>query len=242
MRKIHLMWGSWLLLLALSVSCSGRIVQGSGNLVAEDRPVSNFERIHLSGSGEVIVIQDGAESLVVETDDNILEYVVTDVRGGTLVLGFEPMSGQIVNPTQLTFTVHVDTLDRLDVSGSGVVTADTLTADNLELDVSGSGEISLGTCAAEEVRVHISGSGAVELAGEGREQDIDISGSGNYLATDFESSRATINVSGSGDAALWVSETLDASISGSGSVSYYGNPQISSTGSGSGSLEGMGFK
>src|SRR5215211_2956329 len=89
-------------------------------------------------------------------------------------------------------------------TGSGTVTASTITAPSLAVDLSGSGKITVG--------------GTVE------QQDLKISGSGEYLAKDLQTKVASAEISGSGNATVTVSDKLDAQLSGSGQLTYYGNP------------------
>jgi hypothetical protein len=67
--------------------CFGPSVSGSGRVMSETRNVSGFSNVSLKGSGRVVIEQGAAESLTVTSDDNLLKYVETEVRGSTLVLG-----------------------------------------------------------------------------------------------------------------------------------------------------------
>lgn len=222
-------------------ACNATIVNGSGDLITETREVSGFDGIELSGSGEVIITQGGDESLTVETDDNVMEHVRTEVRGGTLHLGFEE-GLNLIDPTRLVFTVGVDDLSELSISGSGNVESDSLDTDRFSVTVSGSGNVQIDDLTADSVEARISGSGNVDLAGEATTQDVTISGSGKYRAGDLQSDTAEASISGSGEATVWVTESLDSNISGSGSVDYYGRPSISTSGSGSGKINSLGEK
>jgi len=226
----------------LSVTaCNASITTGSGNLITETREVSNFDSIDLSGSGEVIVTQGGGESLTIETDDNVMEHVKAEVNGGTLNLGFEDGLTAIA-PTRLIFTVGVDDLTGLSISGSGDIESDRIETGRLDATISGSGDVQITDLTSDEVKARISGSGEIDLAGEAAAQDITIGGSGKYRAGDLRSESAEVNIGGSGDATVWVTETLFADISGSGSVDYYGQPSVSISGSGSGDITGLGEK
>lgn len=233
--------GFVLILSALIVSGCGA-VRGSGDLVTESRNVSNFDRVDLGGSGEVVITQGGEESLTVETDDNIMQYVTTKVRGGTLHLGFDNIRFQSISPSRLKFTLTVKDLTGMSVSGSGNINAASLDTDRLEVNVSGSGDVRIDSLTAEEVKIQISGSGDVELAGEVSGQDIDMNGSGQYHAGDLRSETIEIKISGSGDATVWATESLDVRLIGSGSVSYYDRPQTSLSSSGSGKIKSLGEK
>jgi predicted small secreted protein len=211
-----------LLLTALSLAACGlQTVRGSGDVISETKSVSNFERIALSGSGRVIVTQGSAESLTIETDDNIMQYIQAEVENGTLKLGF--VNGvNIISTTRLVFSVGVDDLSGLTVSGSGEIESDHLETDAFNLDISGSGKIMISDLAAGKVSADISGSGEVRLEGEAASQEIDISGSGKYLAGDVCSDRVDVHVSGSGDTTVCALETLNADVSGSGNIKSLG--------------------
>lgn len=231
------------MMIFLLSACAIGIVRGSGNLVTESRNVSNFDRVDLSGSGEVVITQSEAEALTVETDDNIMPYVTTEVRGGTLYLGLEARDfSRIPSPSRLRFTLSVKDLVGVDVSGSGDINAVSLDTDRLDVNVSGSGDVRIDSLTAEEVEARISGSGEVNLAGQATGQDINISGSGKYRAGDLRAEAAEVVISGSGEATVWATESLDARVSGSGSVDYYGNPQTSFSSSGSGEIKSLGGK
>ena len=231
-----------LLVAILSVTaCNTNIIKGSGDLITETREVSNFDSIDLSGSGEVIVTQGGGESLTIETDDNVMEHVKAEVEGGTLKLGFEE-GLNLIDHTRLIFTVGVDDLESLKISGSGDIESDMIETTRLDATISGSGDVQIGTLTADEVKAKISGSGEIDLAGEATAQDITISGSGKYRAGDLRGESVEVSISGSGDATVWATDSLDVNISGSGSVDYYGRPSMNTSGSGSGSVTNKGEK
>ena len=232
-----------LIVIALLLSACGglNIIRGSGDVITESRNVRDFDRVTLSGSGDVIITQGDDESLTVETDDNIMQYVTTEVRGGTLYLGFE-RGVSLVSATRLQFDLHVKDLVGVKISGSGNIISESLDTGRLDIDVSGSGDVEVDSLTAQDVEVKISGSGDIELAGEVTGQDITISGSGKYRAGNLRSERGKMTISGSGDATVWTTEAFDSRISGSGSVKYYGKPRINMTGSGSGKVRSLGEK
>ncbi len=229
--------------LLLLVSACGVIPTfGSRNLITEDRAVSGYDRLNVSGGGDVTVIQDGTESVSIETDDNVMQYVTSEVRGGTLYVGLEFHGLRSVIPSALHVTVHVKEISGISTSGSWAVTAETLQSGDLDVSVSGSGKVTIQALTADSLKVDISGSGSTDLAGSVTSQQISISGSGRYTAGDLQSQDTRVDVSGSGNVTVWASATLDGSISGSGSINYYGSPQVSFDQSGSGHLKSLGAK
>lgn len=235
----------WRLILLLTMTalaitaCAGRIIRGSGDVISETRRVSGFEKIVLHGSGDVIVTQGEGETLSIETDDNVMEYVEAEVRGSTLELGFKE-GARLIDPTRLIFHVGVDVLTDLDISGSGDVEADRIESERLQLEVSGSGDIQISDLKADAVHANISGSGEIDLSGDAPSQEVRISGSGKYLAGDLCGETVDVVVSGSGDARVCATETLDVDVSGSGNIGYYGRPTVNMSGSGSGRVNSLG--
>lgn len=236
---VKMMRMGWIVLAALILAgCSNNVIRGSGEIETAVRVVEDFDRIVLSGSGEVILTQDDGVSLTLETDDNVMEFVRTEVNGGTLELGFVP--GQtMISPTQLTFYVVVEDLSGLTISGSGDIEADRLAADRLEITVSGSGDVVITDLQAESLDLLITGSGDIDLTGAAGTQTLTISGSGMYRAGDVCSPAVDVTISGSGEAVVCATETLDADISGSGSVNYYGFPSVTASGAGSGEINSL---
>jgi len=221
------------------IACTGRIVRGSGEVITETRQVRGFDSISLTGSGDVIVTQGEGESLSVETDDNVMKYVETEVRGGTLTLGYED-GARLIDATRLIFYVEVDDLASLTISGSGDIEADVIETDHLEVTVSGSGDVQIADLKADAVEATISGSGEIDLSGDAPAQDVTISGSGKYLAGDLCGERVDVTISGSGNARVCATEMLETSIGGSGDVGYFGRPTVHTSGSGSGTVNSLG--
>ena len=212
-------------------------VRGSGTLVTEERSVSAFEHIELSGIGMLVIEIGSEEALVIEAEDNLLEYLETSVRGDTLEIGSRERTN--LQPTEpISYYLTVKSLDSISVSGLGNVEAPGMETTRFSVDISGAGDVNMDSLHAEQLDVSISGLGSVGIdAGQVSEQTIDISGSGDYNGRNLESRTADVQVSGLGSATLWVTQDLSVNISGSGSVRYAGDPSVDSDISGLGSLK-----
>jgi hypothetical protein len=243
--KRHLIWVALIVLIAASLACDiplgVKTVRGSGNVVTEEREVSGFDSVALSGIGRVIVTQGDEESLTIETDDNLMRYIESNVRNGTLELGLA--RNTIPIPTQsIIFRVSVDDLTGLTSSGAGSFEIEELDTDRLSVTLSGAGDIGINSLSATDLAVTISGAGNVDLAGQVETQEIDMSGLGNYSAPDLKSQTASVRISGAGNAVVWVLDTLDVEISGAGNVEYYGSPTVTREISGAGKVTSRGDK
>lgn len=233
-----------LLLLAAIVSvtaCDVSFTRGSGDLITETREVSGFDSIDLSGFGEVNVTQGGGESLTIETDDNVMEHVKAEVSGGTLNLGFEDGVNAVL-PTRLVFTVGVDELTSVSISGSGDIESEMIVTDRFDATISGSGDVQIPELTADAVEARISGAGEIDLGGEAADQNVNIGGSGSYRGGDLRGETVKVTIGGSGNATVWATDSLETNISGSGSVKYYGSPSVNTSNSGSGDVNSLGEK
>ena len=243
-----------LMIFTVSTACiipfSPRLIRGSGDVIVEERDVSGFDKIQVSGVGRVVITQGDDETLSVETDDNLLEYIETEVQGDTLEIGFSKDTSfgvgggrKVLEPTEgFTFWIGVKDLTGISVPGAAKVEVDKLKTDRLDLSLSGAGDISVDDLNGDQLDVQISGAGDVDLAGKVEKQSVVLEGLGRYQAYDLESQDATVSISGAGGANLWVIETLDVSISGAGDVKYYGSPEVTPEISGVGRIQSQGEK
>lgn len=187
------------------------VIVGSGNVVTENRQVSGFHGIAVSGAGEVSVERTGNESLTITSDDNILPHLKSVVRNGILLLG--PETNVSVTPSQgIVYRLTASTFDEIDVSGAVAVTADGIDTELLETNMS-------GAC-------------TVITEGKADSQDIATSGSSIYNGENLDSRSVNISVSGTSYIVVRVSELLEGQVSGSAVVEYIGNPTVNVTVSG----------
>jgi hypothetical protein len=209
----------------------------SGDIINESRDISDFNRVELRGSGDLVIDQTGRESLEIEADEHLMDRIETQVVGDTLRLRVRRQwfVWGLWTPKRVKYHLTVDELERITIAGSGSVTAKSLKADSLGLRIIGSGDGDL-SMDVKNLDVNISGSGELILIGKARKQKLTISGSGDYDAKELESKTAEITISGSGEGIVNATDELDVSISGSGSLQYLGRPSIDQRISGSGDI------
>ncbi len=217
------------------------VVRGSGNMVEEERQVSGFTGVALGGIGDLTIeVGEEEETLRIEAEDNLLGYIETEVRDGTLRI--QTRDKVNLKPKRsIHFYLTVRELNTIVLSGLGDIEVPGLETSRFAVRISGMGDVKIGELNADRLDGIISGIGDLEIAGGQVEaQDIVISGVGEYRAGDVRSDKVEITSSGVGNATVWATETLDVLIGGSGSVNYYGTPRIDFSRSGSGTLNSLG--
>ncbi|MBB5397700.1 head GIN domain-containing protein [Mucilaginibacter sp. AK015] len=215
-----------LILLAVSVtifsSCRRfRCVKGNGNVKTESRKMVDFNKVDISGGYKVTLKQDSSESVVINTDDNLLKYIETSVEGGTLRIHNRR---NICSSGETTITIGVKNLEKIGASGAVDITANgRLNVKDLSFDLSGSTKIDMELNAAN-VRTDASGSSEIYLRGQAASHDVDMSGSGKVEALDFVVGKYKISTSGASECKINVLNELDVHTSGASDISYRGNP------------------
>jgi hypothetical protein len=214
--------------------CGKETVKGSGEVVSEERQLSEFKTIKLKGVGRVVLTQGPNHLITIQTDDNIMPLIETEIQNDQLVIS---QGNYNLRPTTLNFNITVAQLKGIAISGAGdVIGKSRFMSDEFAAKISGSGDMAL-ELDVTELETDITGSGSMNLSGQTDRHEAKISGSGKINAFDMQTKNVFLKVSGSGNCKINATETLYTRISGSGDVIYKGHPRITSKISGSGSLE-----
>lgn len=177
-------------------------IKGSGVAKTEARDVRDFKQIDVSGVINLEVTAQKDFSVNVESDDNLLEYIVTEVKGDTLKV----YTKKNISPrTKIRVVVAMPELTGLDVSGVSRTTANNIKTETFLLDISGASK--------------------VELNGEAKDLNIDASGASKINAENLKVSNANVDVSGATSVIVNASEEVRADASGASRVNYVGEPK-----------------
>lgn len=217
----------------------GKRVKGNGKTVTIERSVGEYDAIAVSGWFDVNLVAGNEGELTLKGEENLLEYIKTEVKDGKLVIKTE--KGVNLKPSNwnsgIYVTVPVESIDMVALSGSGdIVGETTIKSNDFKTAMSGSGDITLSV-EANSIDASMSGSGDINLSGTVQDFEATISGSGDIKAYDLKAANVYAQVSGSADIKVTATEMIKARVSGSGDISYKGNPKkIDTKTSGSGDI------
>lgn len=222
------------LVIAFSLNSCINTIDGNGEVTEEQRVVADFNKIDISGAYEVLINQSDEERLELEVDENLLEFIETEVKNNTLYISSKQPIG---NATSLKLYITVIDVEDIDISGAiKLKNKGTYQTENLEVEVSGAGDVDLDVN-VENLIMDMSGASETTLSGSANNFDIEISGAGELQAKKLKTRNTTIDISGAGSAVVHAKKTLNVSVSGAGSVKYKGSPKIEKDISGAGSVE-----
>ncbi len=209
-------------------------IGGNGIEATEGRVITNFNELKSSGSFDVHITKGDNHEVVVNAESNIIPYIETTVKGGTLHIDIRGIHN-VRNRLPMQVFVTTPEMKSIKQSGSGAITTDYFEANNFELFISGSGSITTAVDAAA-VDAGISGSGKIKISGNATQTNLNISGSGQINSYDLVTRNCDARISGSGNMYVSASDFIRATISGSGNVYYIGSPNLEAHVSGSGKL------
>ena len=201
-----------------------KTVRGNGDVVKKDRPASYFDGVRVSSGIDVYLTQGDKESITVEADANLHEYILTEIRDNVLRVYSENVS--IREAEMMRVHVTIKDVRSLRTSSAGdIVCKSPLKTEDIELNASSAGDILLELY-AKNVEVDISSSGNVKISGEADRIDANLSSAGDLEAFDFKVKEAKVDVSSAGDAHINVSTSLVARASSAGDITYMGSPKM----------------
>ncbi|MFZ4101848.1 MAG: head GIN domain-containing protein [Sphingobacterium thalpophilum] len=204
----------------------------------DDRQVSGFSGIIVSGRNNVYITMGSTESLRLEGDADEMNEIETKVENGVLkISNKKKLNTRSWNNTgKVTIYIQAKSLNNLVLSGSGnIEVREKVKSTNLTTTLSGSGSISVNF-EVENYNAVISGSGEIYSKGNATNARITISGSGDFNGSGLRTSNTSAKVSGSGDISIIADQQLEALSSGSGDIRYSGNAVVNSKKSGSGNI------
>jgi citrate lyase gamma subunit len=199
-----------------------RTVSGHGHVVTKERKTDSFTGVKVSSGIDVYLKQGNNESISVEADENLHEYILTEVRNGVLNVYSEY---NIRDAEKKRVYVTMKEVNSIKTTSAGDVFGESpINSDNLELSASSAGDIKIEVN-SKKLDIDISSSGDITLTGETDMLRADLSSAGDLNAYELKAREADISVSSAGDADVNVSERLTARASSAGDINYKGDPK-----------------
>jgi hypothetical protein len=179
----------------------GGDVKGSGVERRDERDMAPFHEIQVAGMLRIKIARNGAQSVTVLGDDNLLAHVQTEVSDDVLSIHTErrlrPRAG-------LKIHVSARELDAVATFGATKTSVTGIDADRFRLDTSDAAKTT--------------------VSGRCRDATMVLTGAGKLDARDFACNNLEMSVSGAGKASVSATSSLAARISGAGKIECYGSP------------------
>jgi len=133
---------------------------GNSNVISQERAMEGFNGITVVGVGNVNVHPEKNYKVIVTTDSNLQDWVLTTVDGNNLRIS--QRSGSF-NPTELTIDVYMPELKSLSLNGAGNFKINAGNTSELNISLSGAGNIDALNLAVQNVTIYHSGVGNAKI-------------------------------------------------------------------------------
>jgi hypothetical protein len=198
-------------------------ITGDGKVVTQQREVSEFSGIKVSSGIDVYLTQGETTSVVVEADENLQEWIKTDVTGSVLNIHTDK-SIRLAKMKKVMITCK--SIDKIEVSSAGDVTGlNQFKTDKLDINMSSAGDLKFEV-EAHEIAISISSAGNVDLKGNTDSLKADLSSAGDLNAFDLKARVGDISVSSAGNAKVFITDEASFHSSSAGDIDYRGEPSI----------------
>lgn len=200
----------------------------SGTVKEEVREVAPYSSVRFEGVGDVVILKGEDHAFAITADENVVKEVISEVIDGELVIKYKnPIwNFALFDDANVGIVLMAPTLERIKMTGSGLIMSPYMEAENLEVIIVGSGRVIMDLN-VDSLISRVTGSGQFTLTGEVERQLVHIIGAGVYNAEGLSSVEAGIRISGTGKVYISAQKELDVSVSGAGEVVYQGDPIVS---------------
>lgn len=177
-------------------------IKGSGNLKTEKREVSDFKSVDVGGVFKVEITAQKDFDVQIEADDNLLQYINTEIDGETLEIS---TTKRISSHNPIIVKIGAPDIENLEVSGASSVMLTNLNNESLKIDLSGASN--------------------VKIEGNTKNLNVELSGASRLDSGNLQSENISVDASGASKADVFASNRLEADLSGASKVTYSGSPK-----------------
>lgn len=176
-------------------------VQGSGILKSEKRDVSGFTKIDGSSAINVEIVIQNDFNVEIEADDNLLQYIKTEVSNGTLKIYSK---GRISRQNPVNIKIGMPSIEGLEISGASKATAANVKGDEIILKANGASKIF--------------------ISGEVNNLESKINGASTIDAENLKTENAEVKANGASKVTVFATNQLNAKANGASRITYIGEP------------------
>lgn len=139
------------------------LIEGNGNVITEQRKTpKSFDKIDVSSILKVELEQAPDYEIIVEADDNIIPYILTEVHGGTLKIHFDNVS--VKNIKEAKVYVKMPNISELRASASSEIkTEKPIKSEDLVLRTSSVADMVLAEVRAKSVVMEAGSSSDIKI-------------------------------------------------------------------------------
>jgi len=216
------------LLSAVALCNAKSPIKGSGTAKNDARTVDAYSSINVANGIALNFSKEQLSGVVVRADDNLMDYIETQVIGGELVIRFKT-GEDIKTKTDPIVTVPQNvSLSALTVAaGSKVTGKEQLEVNNFKIKAAGNAQFDLKIDIKQTLQLELTGGAKCELNGSASELDLVMQGGSKFDGYNLKTKNVVCELAGGSSAKITCNGHLDINeLSGNSNLSFKGNCEI----------------
>lgn len=201
MKKIAL---TIAILLTISTLVAQTTITGSGKVITQYRELETFTSVNSPSTVDVTILKNEKSCAEVRADDNLMEFVLTEVENGVLTISMKRDFSY--NRPHITVTVYTPHLNEVVMKGTGNVTVLSVKEEYFTLTTKGTGNFKCDCLIVEkDLVLHSRGTGNIDVSYMcPNSVTVQNSGAGNMNIKVLQNVTSSMNIqkSGTGDITL----------------------------------------
>lgn len=218
----------------------------SSNGVTQVRNVGKFTGVSVSGGIKVNFTQGQKQTVIVETNPNLQEFVSTEIENGILVISLKNKDNINLNFKKLLVTIEAPQLTSVKVSsGSFFTTVNTIAENNFTAEISSGANLTADLNINNKTKIDISSGSSMRMdlktetlefegssgsmatiTGKAETTVVNLSSAASCNAQDLISKNGAARASSGANLKMNVTESLNVAASSGASIRYKGNPTL----------------
>lgn len=180
--KTYRIFSMILLSTVLLGSCdwhTSRTIIGSGDVISEERPLSSFTGLSVTGQCNVDLTIGESFFVELHAQSQVLEVLTTRVNNGILEIGFDP-DYNVKTYEEISATIVLPALNFIALTGTGDFTLSGEKQSLLDIHITGAGSVEAFDMEVDDCNITIAGTGNCEVS-VNESLSVSISGVGNVF-------------------------------------------------------------
>ena len=205
-------------------------IKGNGAEKKDARTIDTYTAISVTDGIALNFSRDQLSGVVVSADENVCEYIVTEVIGGELFIHFK--TGENVKPKKdVVVTVpNNGTVAALTVGNNCKFNIkEEIVVEGLKLTLMGGAQIEMKLDARQTVQVEMIGNAKCELTGKAAEMKLVMEGGSKFNGYNFKTKNVSCELAGGSDAKIQCNDRIDiVDLAGNSTLYFKGDCEIGS--------------
>jgi hypothetical protein len=192
-------------------------------VVRQDRMLEPFTKIRVATPVKVTLKAGTAGTAVVETHEDLQEYLTTKVEKDTLIIS---LNGSFRNIRTMAVELPVEQLEKISVSSTASVVGETtITGDDLEIETHSAGSLRLAVD-VKRLTCRASSASCMTLSGSAVNGNFHADSAARIDAAGLNLDSSTIDASSAAYIEIGKTQELSMKKSSAASIHYQGTPQV----------------